>query len=117
MSVKNLSDYDENGNKEHYPVWPFNMTLIPNEPPACRLKDSFHLYYDHIPPCVPIGWKLFTVLALDEPEEEGGIEGEIGYIETTSRMVTSLYGDTRLYFRHQRFEEDIAKKPHWEKYV
>ena len=117
MSVKNLSDYDQHGNREYNPKWPFNMRLLPNDPPSCNSPDSFHVYYDHLPPCIPIGWKLFDVMARDEPEGEGGVEKKIGYIETTSDVVTSLYGDTKLFFRHQRFEEDIAKKPKWKNHV
>ena len=56
-------------------------------------------------------------MALNEPEDLGGKEIQIGHIETTSKMTTSLYGDTRLYFRHQRFEEDIAERPHWKDHV
>ena len=32
-------------------------------------------------------------------------------------MVTSLWGDTKLFFRHVRFEEDIEARPEWEYYV
>ena len=32
-------------------------------------------------------------------------------------MVTSLYGDTRLFFRHVRFEEDLEERPEWKEHV
>ena len=28
-------------------------------------------------------------------------------------MVTSIYGDTKLFFRHVRFEEDLEARPDW----
>lgn len=116
MSVKGLADYDQYGNRESRPNWPFMMRLLPRDPcPATQ--DDFHIYYDHLPKCVPAGTKLFDVMALADPKELGGVEQEIGYIETTSKMTTSLYGDTRLYFRHQRFEEDLAARPHWKEHI
>ena len=115
MSVKNVSDYDQYGNRELNPKWPFMMRLLPHDP--CQSPDDYHVYFEHMPKCIPAGTKLFDVMALDEPKALGGVEKEIGYIETTSKMTTSLYGDTRLFFRHQRFEEDLAVRPHWKEHV
>ena len=98
MSVKNLADYDQYGNRESNPKWPFMMRLLPHDP--CGSGDEYHVYFEHLPKCVPAGTKLFDVMALDEPKDLGGVEKEIGYIETTSKMTTSAYGDTRLFFRH-----------------
>ena len=50
---------------------------------------------------------------MEEPEKLGGYFYHIGKIVTTSDMVTSMYGDTKLFFRHVRFEEDLDKKPEW----
>ena len=43
----------------------------------------------------------------------GGEIYQIGEIITTSDMVTSMYGDTKLFFRHVRFEEDVEANPDW----
>ena len=117
MSVKNLSDYDQYGNKEIDPKWPFRMKLLPNNPSGCSNSDDFQVYFDVLPPCIPVGFKLFDVFAMDEPQELGGTEIQIGYFETTSEVVKSMYGDTKLYFRHQRFEEDLAERPQWRQWV
>lgn len=98
MSVKGLSDYDQYGNREHYPNWPFKVRLLPLDP--CKCPDEYHNYMDHLPKCIPSGTTLFNVMAMDEPEELGGVEKEIGHIETTSKMTTSTYGDTTLFFKH-----------------
>ena len=50
---------------------------------------------------------------MDAPEELGGQEHFIGSLVTTSETIKSLYSDTRLMFRHQRAEDDIALKPEW----
>ena len=56
-------------------------------------------------------------MALDKPKKLGGVEKHIGDIITTSNCVTSLWGDTMLFFRHTRFEEDIAEHPEWKEHV
>lgn len=63
------------------------------------------------------GTKLYKVIAQDKPFELGGHEKHIGDLWTTSPMVTSLWGDTKLFFRHVRFDEDIAMRPEWEPFV
>ena len=50
---------------------------------------------------------------MEKPEALGGHLFQIGEIITTSDMVTSMYGDTRLFFRHVRYEEDLDAKPEW----
>lgn len=74
MSVKNLSDYDQYGNKEINPKWPFRMRLLPNNPPGCLNDDGYQVYFETLPPCIPVGFNLWDVFALDEPEELGGKE-------------------------------------------
>lgn len=51
------------------------------------------------------------------PEDLGFEMVKHGEIITTSDVVTSLYGDTKLFFRHVRFEEDLAARPHWKEHV
>ena len=43
LSVKNLSDYDQYGNREHAPKWPFKMRLVPTDP--CKSPDEWHGTY------------------------------------------------------------------------
>ena len=113
MSVKGLSDFDEYGNQELTPNWPFRVRLIPHD--VCNNPNQWHgAFFETLTNgCIQPGSLLFDVLALDNPEELGGIEEKIGEIYTTTDMVTSLYGDTKLFFKHQRFEEDIEARPQW----
>ena len=117
MSVKGLSDYDQYGNKEENPKWPFKMRLKPHDP--CGFPDQWHgPFTDTLTSgCIPSGTLLFSVFAHDEPEGLGGREKLIGAIITTSDMVTSSYGDARLFFRHKRFEEDLEERPEWKPFV
>ena len=117
MSVKGLSDYDQYGNKEHNPVWPFRCELRPNDP--CGFPDEWHgSYLDTLTSgCIPLGYPLWDVHCMEKPEALGGELRKIGEIITTSEVVTSLYGDTKLFFRHVRFEEDLEARPEWFEHV
>ena len=100
MSVKNLADYDQHGKREYEPNWPFNMRFVPTDP--CKSPDKWHGSYldEQTSGCIPTGTTLFEVMALDEPIALGGSELHIGDIITTSEVVTSLWGDVTLFFRH-----------------
>ena len=121
MSVKGLSDYDELGQKEATPKWPFRCVLKPNEPEACKFGDAWpggRGYLDQLTNgCIPAGTDLFDFQCMDRPDDMGGRLLSIGTIRTTSEMVTSLYGDTKLFYRHIRFEEDLAERPEWKDHV
>ena len=58
------------------------------------------------------GAQLFTVRALTAPE---GIEGskwvDIGTITLETDLTTSAFGDTRLFFHHQKKDDDLPFYP------
>merc|ERR1712071_386193 len=58
---------------------------------------------------------LYQVLAMDKPEEQGGTEQHIADLVLVSEMMTSIWGDQHLYFRHQDMAEDIQLRPEWNK--
>ena len=72
MSVKGLSDYDQYGYYEKYPVWPFKCEFRPNDP--CNFPDEWHgSYLDNLTSgCVYPGHNLFDVWCMENPEEMGG---------------------------------------------
>jgi hypothetical protein len=90
------------------------MRLEPTNP--CGSTDDFEGSYltTLTNGCIESGTTLFNVFAYDEPPIFDGRENWIGEIVTTSDVVTSTYGDTRIFFRHKRFEEDISVHGHWE---
>jgi len=58
---------------------------------------------------------LYKVFALDEPE---GTEMHIANIKLKSQLVTSLWGDEHMFFRHTRLDDDIRLyKPEWADHV
>jgi len=38
-------------------------------------------------------------------------------MKTKSQLVTSYWGDEHMYFRHQRFDDDLKLHPEWEPYT
>lgn len=116
MSLKGLSDYDQHGNKELAPKWPFRCEFRPRDP--CNFPDEWHgSYLDTLTKndCIQIGHVLWDLWCLEDPDEEpfNAEIKKIGEIITTSEIVTSMYGDTKLFFRHVRFEEDLEARPDW----
>ena len=66
---------------------------------------------------VPVGTVLYTIWAMDKPEELGGVETHIADLVLTSELTTSLWGDQHLFFRHQNMEDDLGLRPEWEQYT
>lgn len=62
------------------------------------------------------GTTLYEVYGMSAPSELGGQEFLIGDLVTTSDVVSSLWGDDHLFYRHQMTEDDIALKPEWKPY-
>ena len=50
---------------------------------------------------------------MNKPEQLDGTEELIGEIQATTQLVTSKWGDEHMYFRHQRFDEDLKYQPEW----
>ena len=53
---------------------------------------------------------MYTVYAKEYPGAEWQVIAEL---VTQSEMVTSLWGDTKMFFRHSRFDDDLMLKPEW----
>jgi hypothetical protein len=112
LSLEDLSETDQHGQPQPEPRYPAQIFLVPN--PAVQFPDSPpHDFRDDLATIAP-GTQLFSVYAVDALEEQGTSDGLnqaesrqnaqwIGSIETTSEFVCSAYGDTQLFFRHQRF--------------
>jgi hypothetical protein len=63
---------------------------------------------------IDAGRHFFDVYTYDSPAaKKQGRREKLGTMTTTSKCVQSLFGDDKLFFRHQRMEEDFALKPEW----
>lgn len=66
-------------------------------------------------PSVEPNTMLYEVWAQAEPEDEALIK--LGNLTTTSEIVGTLDGDEKLFFQHQKMEDDITLKPEWSEYI
>merc|ERR1712066_225723 len=57
------------------------------------------------------GVKLYDVYSYESPASGAELMGTLTV--TDSDCVSSKYGDEKLFIRHQRIEEDWAKRPDW----
>ena len=70
-------------------------------------KDFLQQFIDKIPDGTPI----YSFVAYEDPED---IEGtELGKVVNVGKCYASQYGDEKLFFRHQRVEEDMKLRPQW----
>lgn len=111
IGVSNVAAANEDGSLPVYPSSPFQVFLVPNPdiafPDSSSNLDDWPALFAGIAP----GTTLFEVRALLYPDSE---EAElIGYMVSNSEIVPSWYGDTKLFFQHERMEADIAANPQW----
>lgn len=114
ISMVGLSDvcaYDQDGSKVADAVFPFEILF--------RSTSEFQLPEDEklTDPqllsglsSIPVGTHLFDVYAKSSPTATAE---KLGELRTTTKCVQSLYGDSKLAFKHQRMEADFNARPEW----
>jgi hypothetical protein len=117
LYLQGFGHLDQQGVKEGSPAFPYRIYFVPNS----------NLHFDETPPhdfredmgTLPTGTSLYDVFAV--PSDEAGDDNAvqmvdlieqpayrqqailIGTLEMASPFVASFYGDSRLFFKHQRF--------------
>lgn len=114
ISMVGLSDvckYDQDGSKVNQPVFPYEIRFrasgqfeLPEDP---SLTDPQLLKGLS---SIPVGTHLFDLYAHASPTAP---EKKLGELRTTGKCVQSLFGDTKLAFKHQRMEADFQARPEW----
>ena len=105
----------EDGEVEPKLEFPYRLRFHPSG--KIVFPDSFHGPINEDLITLPMGTKLYDVFALDKPEEMGGTEKMIGEVVLTSNLITSKWGDKKLFFRHQDMVEDLRHRPEWSKHT
>lgn len=112
LFLADMSEVDLQGHMVKEPRYPSQVFLVPN--PSVQFPEIPEHDFREDLATIPSGTRLFSVYGVDpsEVEDEELEKPEyrqkaklIGYIQTTSEFVSSLYGDIRLFFRHQRFRD------------
>merc|ERR1712025_1341082 len=115
VGLSNWGQYGESGTPVADPKFPFMLRFHPT--------GEFMFSEDYVRPftedltSIPAGSTLYEVWALDNPVELGGVEKHIADLVLTSDMITSLWGDSHLFFRHQDMAEDVVIHPEWEEFL
>lgn len=116
LYLQEFGTIDQYSNRKNNPNYPYQIFLVPNQ--EVQFESSPHDFRDDFA-TVPSGTTLFSIYAVN-PEQLGDKAAEkavekieqsnyrqqaqlIGSLVTTSKFVCSVYGDSRLFFRHQRF--------------
>ncbi len=111
LDLQNLGAIRQDGQLEASPYYPVRIFLVPNS--IVQFAESPPHDFRSDLATIPAGTFLFAVYGVDSgnPEDTSVDQLEdrqntqlIGYIATTSEFVASDYGDRRLFFRHQRFQ-------------
>ena len=115
VGLSDAARYDQDGNEATDLVFPYKITLKPTgnvqftveKPPT--LEAFQRQFKDKITP----GMAIYDFYAHSSPYDVNG--QKLGQIVVTEKCVDkSKFGDERLFFQHQKIEEDIALKPEWE---
>ena len=109
LSLKDWAAVNQYGEPVAKPHAPNQIFLVPN-PKIRFVSRAPHDFRDDMAK-IPPDTRLFTVYAVDPkrvkeskiaPAKLRKLARCIGYIDTTSKFMSSFYGDRHLFFRHQR---------------
>jgi len=100
--------YNNDGTQVKNPVFPFNVRYAPKG--NIVFPDEFtEDVLEQLKTIAP-GTELYDVYARDSPGSE---EKVIATIVSETQLVTSRWGDTKMFFRHHRIDDDIRYRPEW----
>lgn len=108
LYLADMSEVDQQGNIVKQPRYPSQVFLVPN--PSVQFPETPGHDFREDLATIASGTRLFSVYGVegDEASEQSEVRQKarlIGYIQATSEFVSSSYGDSRLFFRHQRFRD------------
>ena len=117
--TSDMAKFDAQGNKESNVVFPFRLEFEPNASVKSRFSNSQPadaMNYINDLKSIPSGSVVYHMYGWTAPPQIGGKRVLIGDLKLQSKMVTSKFGDTEYYVRHQYLDEDIKAKPEWKPY-
>jgi len=114
MGLAPIAEFDQQGNTEPYPSFPYRWVLHPNNRIRTATPDGGKFGVDWKTQICNVVNKvdepIFSVWAEDQPGSE---LVKIGEFITVSVATTSQFGDVSLFFRHNRMEDDFRYNPQW----
>ena len=107
INVFYLGMMAQNGLQVEQPNSFDRLHLTPDPAIAKRFSDSPHEFRNDLA-AIEAGTRLFNVVGFKK--EDPSKEYIVGHISTESRFVSSKFGDEKLFFRHQRYEDSANKE-------
>jgi len=115
MGLSKFASVTQDGVEED-PVFPWKLRFEPATSYVTPIEDPSEFNFTEIMKEIPSGETIYEIYAWDMPEEMGGSETHIGDLVIESQLVTSLWGDEHMFFRHHRMDEDLKYHPEWQQY-
>jgi len=113
IGLNDWARYDQNGNNEPNPIFPYRLVFHPTTKLHNFLPDTYRgAFTDGVVQAVgaQAGGDLYYVYAQDAP---GSQLKKIGTISALSAPTTSMFGDKTLFFQHTQMEGDFRLRPEW----
>ena len=112
VGLSHISTHDQDGMEYPDPVFPFKVTFIPTGEVNFqkRKPSSMEEFMDQFKK-ITSGMNLYTFKAHNGPDDTEGLV--IGDVIIQEDCVSSFYGDTKMFFKHQWIEDDIDARPEW----
>lgn len=111
MSIMEVAQFDQYGNEEKEPHWPFQIDIEPYD--VYGWTDKFQNDFLDQLSFIPKNTVMFKVFGYDCPPQHGCKDRLIGHIVSRSETTSSKWGDEMLFFQHHRYEDDIKFRPHY----
>lgn len=114
ITMVGLSDactWTQDGKKVANPVFPYKIEYRPTgEATMSSMPSTGNTLLENMIKGAPSGTRLYDVWAWESPK---ATPVKMGSITNTQDCVSSKYGDEKMFFRHQRIEEDWQLRPEW----
>jgi len=115
VGLSDMAAFSEDGTPAAATLMPFMLRFKPSG--EVSFPDEYVNDWLEDLMSVPVGTVLYTIWAMDKPEELGGVETHIADLVLTSELTTTNWGDKHMFFRHQDMAEDVEMFPEWEEYL
>lgn len=66
---------------------------------------------------IPANSRLYDIYAMNKSDLAGGVETLIGTLQLDGGLTSSKWGDSSLFFRHQKMDDDVKYHPEWVPYL
>lgn len=117
LGISDFCSYDETGSRARSLNFPYRIIFQAPNPMQfavnTKAKDKTAELLDKLK-SIPSGTHLYNLYAQASPTS-GKVY--LGKLVTRTHQTTSWFGDTKLFFRHQRMEEDFYRHPEWARQV